>query len=335
MAFSWIGLKNYVDWADEKQAEEIKKQDEREALAFSLAAKYGVDFLGDGLGTTLAGASGTTSGFDQASKSSYGLDLKTLQAENRYNLSDEVLAPIIASGDKTAPSKLLKLLDEQRLKYKKIGQDLPQERVNEILESAVVQLPTTRKLDFTKIEEYIGRPLDDLYKKVLEQSAVTAGGVTLEDPGFFEKPDITEIGQIPKVVAMWQKDGARKEESLLLKRLGQLKDLPDDQVTDATRNETNLLQQRLNKVQSAMENFSEDPSELISLYGNSFALELLKEYPQYEGLVPESISDASKARPLVSSEAMAAVLLQTGIISEGTIVRLPDGREFAVRFREQ
>ena len=145
MAFSWIGLKNYVDWADEKQAEEIKKQDEREALAFSLAAKYGVDFLGDGLGTTLAGASGTTSGFDQASKSSYGLDLKTLQAENRYNLSDEVLAPIIASGDKTAPSKLLKLLDEQRLKYKKIGQDLPQERVNEILESAVVQLPTTRR----------------------------------------------------------------------------------------------------------------------------------------------------------------------------------------------
>ena len=328
MAFSWIGLKNYVDWADAKQAEEIKKQDEREALAFSLASKYGVDFMNDGASTTLAGASGTKAGLSQVSKTGYGLALKTLQAPNRYNLSDDVLAPIIASGDKTAPQKLLNILDEQRKKYQADGRELPLEEINAIIESAVIQQPSAKPIDFDAIEDYIGRPLDDLYKRVLEQSAVTAGGVTFEEPGYLAKPDITSIGPTIKTIAMTQKDGATSEVTLIKRALGSLVDEqgnPREGITEAQRNQAILLTQRLQTVESALKNFNDDPIGLLNLYGNSYALKLMSQYPEYDGLLPESLTDPSRQYMAVASRSMAKALLQAGIIEEGTLVRFPDG----------
>lgn len=328
MAFSWVGLKNYVDWADAKQAEEIKKQDEREALAFSLASKYGVDFMNDGASTTLAGASGTKAGLNQVSKTGYGLALKTLQAPNRYNLSDDVLAPIIASGDKTAPQKLLNILDEQRKKYRADGRELPVEEINAIIESAVVQQPSAKPIDFDAIEDYIGRPLDDLYKRVLEQSSVTAGGVTFEEPGYLAKPDITSIGPTIKTIAMTQKDGATSEVTLIKRALGSLVDEqgnPREGITDAQRNQAMLLTQRLQTVESALKNFNDDPIGLLNLYGNSYALKLMSQYPEYDGLLPESLTDPNRQYMAVTSRSMAKALLQAGIIEEGTLVRFPDG----------
>lgn len=334
MAFSWVGLKNYVDWADAKQAEEIKKQDEREALAFSLASKYGVDFMNDGASTTLAGASGTKAGINQVSKTGYGLALKTLQAPNRYNLSDDVLAPIIASGDKTAPQKLLNILDEQRKKYRADGRELPVEEINAIIESAVVQQPSAKPIDFDAIEDYIGRPLDDLYKRVLEQSAVTAGGVTFEEPGYLAKPDITSIGPTIKTIAMTQKDGATSEVTILKRELGKLVDAdgrPREGITEAQRNQAALLTERLKRVEAALKNFNDDPIALMNLYGNSYAIKLMDQYPEYDGLLPESLTDPSRQYMSVVSPEMAISLLLAGIIEEGTIVRLPDGTQLPVR----
>lgn len=328
MAFSWVGLKNYVDWADAKQAEEIKKQDEREALAFSLASKYGVDFLNDGAATTLAGASGTKAGLSQASNSGYGLALKTLQAPNRYNLSDDVLAPIIASGDKTAPQKLLNILDEQRKKYRADGRELPLEEINAIIESAVIQQPSAKPIDFDAIEDYIGRPLDDLYKRVLEQSAVSAGGVTFEEPGYLAKPDITSIGPTIKTIAMTQKDGATSELTLIKRSLGKLVDEqgnPRAGITPEQQNQAVLLTQRMQTIESALKNFNDDPIGLLNLYGNSYAIKLMNEYPEYDGLLPESLTDPNRQYMLISSRTMAKTLIQNGIIPEGTLVRFPDG----------
>ena len=53
-----------------------KKNGRQEALIFSIAGKYGVDFLNDGANTTLAGASATTEGFNQAAKVQVVLQLK-------------------------------------------------------------------------------------------------------------------------------------------------------------------------------------------------------------------------------------------------------------------
>ena len=160
MAFSWIGAGQYVDWALEEQEKKKKAMDEKEALMFSLAGKYGVDFLNDGANTTLAGASATTEGFNQAAKSSGGVAVKTLQTN--YNLSDDVLVPILTSGDKKGPAKLLSALEKQRLKYEELGLQMPESVIGQIVESAVVTQPSGTKINFDKMEEYIGREMDEM-----------------------------------------------------------------------------------------------------------------------------------------------------------------------------
>ena len=106
------GILNYLDKAEAAQAVEKKKQDEREALAFELEMKYGSNFLtsskkGKGTGTS--------------SKTAVAALMK------KYNVSEEALAPILASGDKTAAPRLLNLLEKQRLKYESEKLILPEE----------------------------------------------------------------------------------------------------------------------------------------------------------------------------------------------------------------
>ena len=105
MAFSSLGMLNYLDKVDAKAEQKKKEQDTREALAFELAMKYG--------SSGLARSTGTKSG----KGSGVGSNTATAALVKTYNLTDETLAPILASGDKTAAPRLLDMLEKQRLKY--------------------------------------------------------------------------------------------------------------------------------------------------------------------------------------------------------------------------
>lgn len=311
MAFNPIGVVNWLDKADAAQVKKREEEDAREALAFELTMKYGVDGLAKSTGTKSK----------KLSVESAELAEKVLM--KKYGISSDVLAPLIAS-DKNAPSKLLTILDGQEAKYGKTGRSIPEARINEILESAIAQQPEDSKVNFEKIEKFIGRPLDSLYRQMLEQAEASSGEVYFSDPEVTEQPTLTELGQIPKTIAQWQQAGALREQAILTDRVAEISRMPAEE-QEALGNESQLISDRLGLLKSALDKFESNPALLIQLYGNSYGAKLMEMYPRYDGYVPETFIDARFSYPLVASEEMAKMLLQRGIIAAGTVVRLPSG----------
>jgi hypothetical protein len=311
MAFNPIGVVNWLDKADAAQVKKREEEDAREALAFELTMKYGVDGLAKSTGTKSK----------KLSVESAELAEKVLM--KKYGISSDVLAPLIAS-DKNAPSKLLTILDGQEAKYGKTGRSIPEARINEILESAIAQQPEDSKVNFEKIEKFIGRPLDSLYRQMLEQAEASSGEVYFSDPEVTEQPTLTELGQIPKTIAQWQQAGALREQAILTDRVAEISRMPAEE-QEALGNESQLISDRLGLLKSALDKFESNPALLIQLYGNSYGAKLMEMYPRYDGYVPETFIDARFSYPLVASEEMAKMLLARGIVAPGTIFRLPDG----------
>jgi len=310
MGFNPLGVKTWLESADAAQAEERRREDEREALAFQLQMQYGA-------GTSLKSKSS-----GKGSVKSPELASKVLM--KKYGVSPEVLSELTVS-DISASNKLLTIFEKQEKEYGVDGRDLPQDRINQILESAVAQQPAETKIDFTKIEEFIGRPLQSVYKEVLQQSEASSGEVYFSDPAVVSQPTFTELQQIPKLAAEWQQSGAKTEKSIIIERIAELNRLPEGEQTDSVRNETALLSDRFRKLTAALNNFESNPGLLIDLYGNSYLNRLLSKYPKYDGYVPENFIDSKYSYPTVASEEMATVLLKTGIVEEGTVFKLPDG----------
>lgn len=317
------GILNWIDKADEIKAVEKKRENEREALVFQLGMQYGVG----GVGSSSKGKSSkkylTESG---------PLAEKLLLRD--YGVSSEVLAPLIAT-DPNAGKKLLTILEGQEKKYKATNRDLPIERINEILESAMAQQSGDAKIDFKKYEDFIGRPLDALYKQMLAEASSDAGEVFFSDPAVTEQPTITELQGIPKLVAEWQQAGAKSEKMLIIERISELDRLPQEAKTESTINERNLLSDRLKKLTEALKNFKDNPGLLIDLYGNSYLNHLLSKYPKYDGYVPESFKDSKLSYPTIASEEMATILLQLGIVEEETVFKLPSGELIQVMKQTQ
>lgn len=335
MAFSWIGLKNYVDWADEKYAEELKKQDEKEAMVFGLAAKYGVDFLSGGDSTTLAGASGTTAGFDQTAKSPYGIALKTLQSPNHYGLDDEILAPIIASGDKEGPAKLLNQLEKQRLRYEnELGIQMPQTVVQEIVQSAITTQPVGRKIDFKKIEEYIGREMDDLYKAVLTAQETKAGQVFVPEPSFAERPGPEDIDKFEQRAVKFNITRAAEETRMLQKKVSELQGISETtSLTTQQQLELDWLTSRLVQVQEAIQaNQDDNVVPIVGLYGNTYIDQLIEYYPNFkEAPLNPTLLNAAQQQITVPNRAVAESLAAAGILKQGdTVLNLETNKKIKI-----
>jgi hypothetical protein len=312
------GILNYLDKADAIQAVEKKKQDEREALVLELGMKYGV------------GSSPKGKSSEKYLTRSASLAEKLLIRD--YGVSSEVLAPLIAT-DQNAGKKLLTILEKQEKQYKGTGRELPKERINEILESAIAQQPEDSKIDFERYENFIGRPLDSLYKQMLKEAASSSGEVYFSDPAVMEQPTVTELQ--PKLAAQWQQAGGKREKSIIIERIAELRRLPQEEQTDSIKNEISLLSDRSRKLTTALDNFESNPGLLIDLYGNSYLNHLLGKYPKYDGYIPESFVDSRFSYPTVASEQMAMVLLQADIVEEGTVFRLPNGELIQVMKQTQ
>jgi len=311
MAFSSLGMVEYLDSVDAKLEQKRKEEDAREALAFELAMKYGSDGLARSTGTKSGKGTGIAS------------NTATAALMKNYSLTDETLAPILASGDKTAAPRLLDILEKQRLKYENEGLTLPEEVVANILESAVITQPTTEELDIAKLEDFIGREMDSLYKELLKQQLESSGSVFIPEPAFVEMPSLEDLDRFEKRAIQFNLTRAQDELEILKKRSAELVTMSES----TTLNEQQLAEQawvtdRLTEVQGAVTSFENDNvTPLAGLYGTSYIKELQKSYPKFETApLNPALLNVARQEIVVPNRAVAESLVAAGILKQGDIV---------------
>ena len=312
------GITNYLKGVEEREALKQARMDKKEALALELMSKYKVG--------TFAGMS-TRSG--KGSASAVSSSAATAALKQNYGLSDDVLAPILATGDPKGSQKILDILEGQRKLYKKNNMELPESVVQEVVENAVLSQPTNRPIDLTKVEDFIGREMDPLYKEILQQGTTTAGEVLPFDPGFAEIPDLSDIPTVMQATVQDSAGNARREQTILKRRQAELLKLQGTDSSGIYQNEFDILTDRLDAIDSALTSVKDDPSQIINLYGNSYAKKLFSSDAgqSVQNLpLPSILTDAMASAPLVSSIEMGVALLNAGVFEPNTIVRLPTGQ---------
>lgn len=311
MAFNPIGAVNWLEKADAAQAAKKKDEDAKEVLAFELAMKYGTG--------TLAGSSSTKSGGSAANSSNEATNVLI----KKYNLSNDALAPIIASGDRTATPKLLKTLETQRLKYEEKGLKLPEDVISEIVESIVItEAEDTGKVDISKLEKFIGREMDSLYKDLLIQQKST-GSVYIPERAFVEAPSLEDLDRFEQRAISANLSRAKQDKSKITTKLGELTSIAETSgLNDAQLAEQQWLTNRLGEIDSALEaNKNEDVTDLAGLYGTAYIDQLKNYYGNFKDapLNPALLNSAQKDIT-VPNRNVAQQLYQAGILKDGDIV---------------
>jgi len=310
MAFSAIGALQYLDTVDAKAKEKTERENAREALAFELAMKYG----SDGLSST-----GTKSGKGGSTSS----NTATKALMKTYNLTDETLAPILASGDKTAAPKLLDILEKQRLKYENEGLTLPEEVVSNIVESAVITQPNTEQIDISKLENFIGREMDSLYKELLKQQLKSPGSVFIPAPAFVEMPSLEDLDRFEKRTLQFNLTRAQDELELLSKMSAKYVSMSESTpLTEEQLAEASWLSTRIGEIEGAIKSFEKDNvTPVAGLYGTSYIKELQKVYPKFETApLNPALLNVARQEIVVPNREFAESLAEAGILKQGDIV---------------
>lgn len=311
MAFSAIGALQYFETVDAKAKERAEQENAREVLAFELAMKYGPG--------TLAGSSSTKSGSGSATSSNEATNVLI----KKYNLSNEALAPIIASGDKSATPRILKTLETQRLKYEEKGLSLPENVISEILESVVItEAGETGKVDIGKLEKFIGREMDSLYKDLLTKQTST-GSVYVPERAFVEAPSLEDLDRFEKRAISSNLSRAKEEKNKITIRLGELTSAAETSgLSNPQIAEQDWLTTRLGELNRALEaNKNDDVTDLAGLYGIAYIDQLKNYYGNFKDapLNPALLSAAQK-EITVPNRDVASQLYQAGILKDGDIV---------------
>ena len=313
MAFNPIGVVNWLEKADAAQALKKKEEDAREALAFEFAMKYGTDGL--------ASSTGTKSGKAAAGSTGSGVAAKALM--KTYNLDEDTLAPILATGDKTAAPRLLDILEKQRLKYENQGLTLPEDVVSGIVESAVLQMPTDQAVDVSKLEKFIGREMDSLYKELLQSRSRTPGSVFIPEPAFVETPSLEDLDRFEKRAIQFNLTRAQEEEQTIRTRLSELQSMSESaNLTEAQIAEQGWLTTRLGEVSGAVTAADKDNvAPLAGLYGTAYVEQLKKSYPKFnEAPLNPALLSAAQQEITVPNRMVAESLVAAGILKEGDVV---------------
>ena len=296
MGFSSAGVINWLDKAEMIKAAKEQEENKREALAFEIAMKYG--------GGSFAG-SGSGKG------KSIPTNLATAALMKEYKLTEETLAPILASGDKSAAGRLLNLLEDQKQKYGKDDFDLPDEVVSGIVESAVISQPTTREIDFTEMEKFIGREMDSMYKDLLKSQSTDPGAVCFPEPVFVERPSIEDLDKFEKQAIEGNLSRAQSELDTITIRIAEINsaekkaNLTTDQMT-----ERGWLTDRKIEIENAIESSKNDNvTPLAGLYGTAYTKTLLEFYPRFEGApINPALINAATQEITVPNRAIAQSL---------------------------
>ena len=302
------GILNYLDKADAIQAVEKKKQDEREALAFELEMKYGSNFL-----------TSSKKGKDTSTSSSTAVSALM----KKYNISEEALAPILATGDRTAAPRLLSMLEKQRLKYENQKLILPEDVVSEIVESAVLTQPSTRDIDFSRLENFIGREMDSLYKDLLKSQSKDPGAVFFPEPAFVEKPSLEDLDRFEKRAISGNLTRAQDELDMVKNKIAEFDSLDEggNLTTDQIAERSWLVDRKV-EIETAVKSYNDDNVVPIAgLYGTAYTKTLQQLYPRYEdAYINPALLNASSKEITVPNRAVAESLAAAGILKAGDVV---------------
>ena len=302
------GILNWADKADVIKAAEKKREDEREALAVELQAKYGNNFL-----TSSKKGKNT----DISSRTAVAALMKT------YNVSEEALAPILATGDKTAASRLLSIAEKHRLKYEGENLVLPEDFISGIIEDAVITQSATKEIDFSRLEDFIGREMDSLYKDLLKSQSKDPGAVFFPEPVFVERPSLEDLDRFEKRAIAGNLTRAQDELDMVKNKIAEFDSLDEggNLTTDQIAERSWLVDRKV-EIESAVKSYGDDNVVPIAgLYGTAYTKTLQQLYPRYEdAYINPALLNASSKEITVPNRAVAESLAAAGILKAGDVV---------------
>ena len=291
--------------------------DRRDAIVLDLLGKYGA--------TSLAGLSSTRSGSRKKSSGSAESDLIYIQ--DKYNISDEALAAIVAANDPAAIPNLKNILDGYSKKYGADNLSVPTDLVNQIIEEAAIVLPG--EVDVNEINKLIGFELKRDYSAAIDMiNAAQTGSVTYGDIIYAEQPTQGDINQLEKNLfsnALFNLRQQKYKASQLINRINS-----EESPTEEKKMYRDMLMRRNARIDDALDQFQKkNPSDLIVLFGNEYIPKMLED-PQNQKFKNVTLSgiftDPAIKYPLVTNKEEARLLISYGIIPNNIIVRYPDGK---------
>jgi len=305
MKLTAAGIKQ---WDDEAKANQMK----RESIIMDLLAKGGHSavarlfnsYSGDNRGYTLPWFRDKKSEEDDIEQSqldpvvggtyhhatSTSEESYKTQLQDNFGLDDETVARFAANGDPTVFERLYNKVIEAQQFYQE--QDIAfrntpraEQFIGEIIASSVdTAASPSGRIDINKVEDYIGREMDGLYKAMLQQQEMPRGQIVLGEKFLGEDIDLeTEL----KIVKMGMSRTSLEANKVLrnlderLKLLKNIQDgvfvLPDgkpQQVEPRGLTEAEIKQQDFylryrQQLTNAMENFEEDEDAvaLLDIFG--------------------------------------------------------------------
>ena len=343
MKLTSVGLRNYLD-------KTRARRDAREQAIMDIYAKHGPAGLGKifpmGIGSTnskrytptrpktdditqtslspVIGESESAYTFPMsAEESNY---MKTLQKD--YGLDDDTAARFMANGDPTVFKRLYEKVNEAQKFYQE--QDKPfanspvsEKFIGEIISGSVDQAASpSGRIDIDKVESYIGRELDGLYKSILQQQEMPRGQVLLGDRFLGEDFTQTEVTNFVNSAISSTALLAGRQINMLSDKIKSLNDIKEGYIVDPTGKRTkttprNLTeaevierdfyinyQQQLNSAREAFED-NQNPLELFEIYGAKGLEEFAKVNPKLlrDPLVNQYLEEA-KAREYILTPAI-------------------------------
>ena len=343
MKLTSVGLRNYLD-------KTRARRDAREQAIMDIYAKHGPAGLGKifpmGIGSTnskrytptrpktdditqtslspVIGESESAYTFPMSiEESNY---MKTLQKD--YGLDDDTAARFMANGDPTVFKRLYEKVNEAQKFYQE--QDKPfanssisEKFIGEIISGSVDQAASpSGRIDIGKVESYIGRELDGLYKSILQQQEMPRGQVLLGDRFLGEDFTQTEVTNFVNSATSSTALLAGRQINVLSDKIKSLNDIKEGYIVDPTGKRTkttprNLTeaevierdfyinyQQQLNSAREAFED-NQNPLELFEIYGAKGLEEFAKVNPKLlrDPLVNQYLEEA-KAREYILTPAI-------------------------------
>ena len=343
MKLTSVGLRNYLD-------KTRARRDAREQAIMDIYAKHGPAGLGKifpmGIGSTnskrYTPTRPKTDDITQTSlspvigesESAYTFPMSAEESnykerlQENYGLDDDTAARFMANGDPTVFKRLYEKVNEAQKFYQE--QDKPfanspvsEKFIGEIISGSVDQAASpSGRIDIDKVESYIGRELDGLYKSILQQQEMPRGQVLLGDRFLGEDFTQTEVTNFVNSATSSTALLAGRQINVLSDKIKSLNDIKEGYIVDSTGKRTkttprNLTeaevierdfyinyQQQLNSAREAFED-NQNPLELFEIYGAKGLEEFAKVNPKLlrDPLVNQYLEEA-KAREYILTPAI-------------------------------
>ena len=216
--------------------------------------------------------------------------------ENKYNISDDTVARLIANGDPTVFQRIYERTLEKAKYYEEtLDIEAPDSIVSNIIENAaIVPAGSGGKLNIDKVEAYIGREMDSVIKSLLQQEGVQRGRVILGDVNLRkdvgpEKASkyVNEAVQYTVMHAQLA-DKRISEEIEFLRQISQPKDqnTTGRTLTEKEKQQQEFLLTHQQRIQNALQFFADNkvsgmgnPIRLFELYGVSGLMSEISRLP--------------------------------------------------------